>query len=71
MWESENQDESPLMTTDNFHGIDRLDVETIRKCRSLANRKGQSVSSLIRYLVCAAYEKATAAKREERAIEDC
>ena len=23
MWESENQDESPLMTTDNFHGIDR------------------------------------------------
>jgi DNA-binding XRE family transcriptional regulator len=24
MWESENQDESPLMTTDNFHGIDRL-----------------------------------------------
>jgi hypothetical protein len=48
-----------------------LDVETIRKCRSLANRKGQSVSSLIRYLVCGAYEKATAAKREERAIEDC
>jgi len=26
MWESENQDESPLMTTDNFHGIDRLDL---------------------------------------------
>ena len=24
MWESENQDESPLMTTDNFHGIERL-----------------------------------------------
>ena len=24
MWESENQDESPLMTTDNFHEIDRL-----------------------------------------------
>src|SRR5207344_709665 len=24
MWESENQDESPLMTTDNFHGIDGL-----------------------------------------------
>jgi hypothetical protein len=24
MWESENQDESPLMTTDDFHGIDRL-----------------------------------------------
>jgi hypothetical protein len=24
MWESENQDESPFMTTDNFHGIDRL-----------------------------------------------
>ena len=24
MWESENQDKSPLMTTDNFHGIDRL-----------------------------------------------
>ena len=29
MWESENQDESPLMTTDNFHGIDRLALETI------------------------------------------
>jgi hypothetical protein len=27
MWESENQDESPLMTTDNFHGIDRLVIE--------------------------------------------
>jgi hypothetical protein len=27
MWESENQDESPLMTTDNFHGIDRLDLD--------------------------------------------
>jgi hypothetical protein len=27
MWESENQDESPLMTTDNFHGIDRLEVQ--------------------------------------------
>jgi hypothetical protein len=26
MWESENQDESPLMTTDNFHGIDGLGV---------------------------------------------
>jgi hypothetical protein len=25
MWESENQDESPLMTTDNFHGIDGLE----------------------------------------------
>ena len=31
MWESENQDESPLMTTDNFHGIDRL-VELARMC---------------------------------------
>ena len=30
MWESENQDESPLMTTDNFHGIDRL-VSLLRK----------------------------------------
>jgi hypothetical protein len=28
MWESENQDESPLMTTDNFHGIDRLVAAT-------------------------------------------
>jgi hypothetical protein len=26
MWESENQDESPLMTIDNFHGIDRLAI---------------------------------------------
>ena len=24
MWESENQDKSPLMTTDNFHEIDGL-----------------------------------------------
>jgi hypothetical protein len=29
MWESENQDESPLMTTDNFHGIDRLAAQVI------------------------------------------
>ena len=31
MWESENQDESPLMTTDNFHGIDRLVLERASK----------------------------------------
>ena len=32
MWESENQDESPLMTTDNFHGIDRLVGQKRRIC---------------------------------------
>jgi len=31
MWESENQDESPLMTTDNFHGIDRLAFRQMAK----------------------------------------
>ena len=33
MWESENQDESPLMTTDNFHGIDRLVGSTALSAR--------------------------------------
>jgi len=32
MWESENQDESPLMTTDNFHGIDRLGCKANGPC---------------------------------------
>jgi catalase (peroxidase I) len=36
MWESENQDESPLMTTDNFHGIDRLVFGSNSQLRALA-----------------------------------
>lgn len=47
-----------------------LDYETIRKCRALADEAGQSVSSLIRYLVGEAYEEATAAKKEARRL-DC
>jgi hypothetical protein len=42
-----------------------LDTETIRKSRELANQKAQSVSSFVRYLVGQAYEKATAAKKDE------
>jgi ABC-type uncharacterized transport system substrate-binding protein len=34
MGESENQNESPLMTTDNFHGIDRL-VVNLRTAKAL------------------------------------
>jgi hypothetical protein len=34
MWESENQDESPLMTTDNFHGIDRLVAELLAELKA-------------------------------------
>jgi hypothetical protein len=48
-----------------------LDLGTIEKCRELASEKGQSVSSLIRYLIFGAFEEAAVAKREERAIEDC
>jgi hypothetical protein len=40
-----------------------LDDESLRKCRSLAVEKGQSVSSLIRYLVGEAHEKTMAVKR--------
>jgi hypothetical protein len=47
-----------------------LDLGTIEKCKELASEKGQSVSSLIRYLVFGAYEDTRAAKREERAIEE-
>jgi len=43
MWESENQDESPLMTTDNFHGIDRLVgvavVQRQRETKSMGSAK--------------------------------
>jgi hypothetical protein len=48
-----------------------LDLGTIRKCKELASEKGQSVSAMLRYLVAEAFEEATAAKREERVIEDC
>jgi Ribbon-helix-helix protein, copG family len=48
-----------------------LDLSTIEKCKELANEKGQSVSAMLRFLVAEAFEEATAAKREERAIEDC
>jgi hypothetical protein len=44
-----------------------LDLGTIRKCKELASEKGQSVSSLIRYLVFGAYAEARAAKGEEQA----
>jgi hypothetical protein len=39
-----------------------FDLKTVQKCRELANEKGQSVSSLVRYLIREAHEKATAAK---------
>ena len=48
-----------------------LDLGTIEKCKELASEKGQSVSAMLRYLVAEAFEEATAAKREERVIEDC
>ena len=48
-----------------------LDLGTIEKCKELASEMGQSVSAMLRYLVAEAFEEATAAKREERAIEDC
>ena len=48
-----------------------LDLATIEKCKELASEKGQSVSSLIRYLVWGAYAEGIAGKRKERAIEDC
>jgi hypothetical protein len=43
-----------------------LDLGTIEKCKELASEKGQSVSSLIRYLVGEASEEATAVKRSEQ-----
>jgi len=42
-----------------------LDHQTIRKCRTLADQQGQSVSSFIRYLVRDAYEKALAAAKSD------
>jgi hypothetical protein len=39
-----------------------LDIATAQKCKELANQKGQSVSSLVRYLVAEAYDKASLAK---------
>jgi hypothetical protein len=42
MWESENQDESPLMTTDNFHGIDRLEGGGRRPGMGMNGRGGLS-----------------------------
>jgi hypothetical protein len=44
-----------------------LDLGTIQRCKELANVKGQSVSSLIRYLVAEASEEATV-KRVRREI---
>lgn len=43
-----------------------LDLGTIRKCKELANDKGQTVSSLIRYIVGQIYEEAVGPKRIER-----
>jgi hypothetical protein len=36
-----------------------LDLGTIEKCKELASEKGQSVSSLVRYLVGEAYDEAS------------
>jgi hypothetical protein len=45
MWESENQDESPLMTTDNFHGIDRLvAIESSYKTPSKTDRSERRIT---------------------------
>jgi hypothetical protein len=35
-----------------------LDLSTIRKCKKLADEKGQSVSAMVRWLVCQAHEQA-------------
>ena len=43
-----------------------LDLGTIEKCKELASEKGQSVSSLIRYLVFGAYAEARAANGNEQ-----
>jgi NTP pyrophosphatase (non-canonical NTP hydrolase) len=48
-----------------------LDLATIDRCKQLAAEKAQSVSALVRLLVGEAYEEAAAAKREERASDDC
>jgi hypothetical protein len=46
-----------------------LDLATTWKCKELAEEKGQSVSSLIRYLVGEAYDKAQASKKIELNLE--
>ena len=43
-----------------------LDIGTVQKLRELVGEKGQSASSLVRYLIGEAYEKALAAKGAER-----
>jgi hypothetical protein len=47
------------------------DPVTIRKCKELANAKGQSVSAMLRYLVAEAFEEITAGKRVPSSQEDC
>jgi hypothetical protein len=42
-----------------------LDLETIRKCRTLANEKAQSVSAFVRYLVAEAFQETVAAKEAQ------
>ena len=60
MWESENQDESPLMTTDNFHGIDRLEVgrysgsalrdePRLYRCANIAYLGHRNIQHTVRY----------------------
>ena len=44
-----------------------LDLGTIRKCKLLAAEKGQSVSSLVRYLVGEAYDEASGEMARKRA----
>ena len=81
MWESENQDESPLMTTDNFHGIDRLaspqesldGQEQPNPCNStrkpatlLARREGPKIVHTSVYLPEAVHEALRKAAFEER-----
>ncbi len=42
-----------------------LDPETIRKCRTLANEKAQSVSAFVRYLVAEAFQETVVAKEAQ------
>jgi hypothetical protein len=44
-----------------------LDLGTIAKCKQLAAEKGQSVSSLVRYLVGEAYDEASGEIARKRA----
>ena len=43
-----------------------LDLATIERCKKLVAEKGQSVSSLVRYLVAEAFEEMVAAREVER-----